>query len=75
MEVCRPYILQQLRSSDFVEILTLSHLYEDKEMKDATLSAMGAEPGNLSGLENWALLEKHPALSLEIADRVRKNLF
>ena len=61
--------------SDFVETLILGHLYEDEEMKDATLSLMDAEPGNLSGLENWELLEKYPALSLEIADRIRTNLF
>ena len=55
--------------------MILGHLYEDTELKDATLSMMGAESGKVNELDNWAALEKYPALSLEIADRMRKNLF
>ena len=73
--VCRLMILQQLQPNDMVETMILGHLCEDVELKDAALCMMDAEPGKISEVENWAALKKYPALSLEIADRIRKSIF
>ena len=75
VKLCRLSILRHVQPDDLVETMILGHLYEDTELKDATLSMMGAESGKVNELDNWAALEKYPALSLEIADRMRKNLF
>ena len=70
---CRLYIMQDLQSSDFVICAINGHLHNDDKLKNAAISLMGKEIGPLRELTNWALLEKHPALSLEIADRVKKD--
>ena len=62
-------ILRDLQSSELVETAILSYLCEDDELKNATLTMMGCHVGPLSELKNWAMLEKYPVLSLEIADR------
>ena len=49
------------------------YLHDDDELKNAAISMMGREVGPLKELQNWHLLEKHPALSLEIAERVKKD--
>ena len=67
MTACRLAIMSDLQSHELVETAILGFLCKDDELKKSTLSIMGRELGPLSELNNWALLEKHPALSLEIA--------
>ena len=69
MTACRLTIMSDLQSHELVEIAIVGYLCKDDELKKSTLSMMGREVGPLSELKNWALLEKYPALSLEIADQ------
>ena len=68
---CRIYILRLLSASHLVTCAIYGHLYNDDELKNATISMMGREVGPLRDLKNWDMLAKHPALSLEIADRIK----
>ena len=68
MTACRLIMMQNLRSSDLVVFVILGHLCKDDKLKYATLSMMSRELGPLNNLKDWAMLEKHPDLSLEIAD-------
>ena len=67
MTACRLSIMQDLRCHEFVDTAILGYLCKDDELKKATLAMMGRELGPLSELKDWVLLEKYPALSLEIA--------
>ena len=61
--------MSDLQSHELVETAILGHLCKDEELKRSALSIMGREVGPLSELKNWAMLEKFPALSLEIAGK------
>ena len=73
MTACRLYIMRDLRSSNLVSYAILGHLCKDDKLKKAALSMMGREPGPMSELKDYALLEKHVSLSLEIADQMKKE--
>lgn len=72
---CRISIMRGLQASNLVVCAIFGHLYNDDELKNAAISMMGKEIGPLKELRDWAFLEEHTALSLEIADRIKKDLF
>ena len=70
---CRILMLRGFQSSNLVAYAVNGHVFNDDELKNAAISMMGKKHGPLSDLDDWECLEKHPALSLEIADRVKKD--
>ena len=70
---CRIQLLRSLTASNLVAYAIYGHLYNDEELKNAAISMMGREVGPLKELRSWNFLEKHPALSLEIADRIGRD--
>ena len=71
MTACRLSITQNLQSSELVPCAILGHLCKDDELKSAALSQMGKEAGPLNRLKDAAMLEKYPALLLEIAEQMK----
>ena len=70
---CRIQILRQLQAYNLVAWAVNGHMYNDDELKNAAISMMAEHHGPLSDLHGWECLEKVPALSLEIAKRVKKD--
>ena len=70
---CRIHMLRGMQSCNLVELAINGNHFNDDELKNAAISMMGKEHGPLSDLNDWECLEKHPALSLEIAERVKKD--
>ena len=69
---CRSYFSKNLREDDLVKAAILGYLCKEDGVKDAAISMMGKVVGPLSTLKDWKKLEAHPALALEIADRVTR---
>ena len=70
---CRLLMVKNLSSAYLVLAAIEGYLCKDDELKNAALSMMGKELLPLRDIPNWAKLEKFPALSLEIADRIKNG--
>ena len=69
---CRSYFSKNLREDDLVKVAILGYLCKEDGVKDNAISMMGKIVGPLSTLKDWKKLEGHPALALEIVDRVTR---
>ena len=70
---CRLLMVKDL-ASNMVAGAVEGHLSEDEELKNAAISLMGKQLRPLEDLPNWDVLQNYPDLSLEIAERIKKNL-
>ena len=71
VQACQLYLLDDLQTSDLVQVAILGDLVKDEKLKNAAISKMGEHVGPLNELKDWNKLKSYPDLALEIAMKIR----